>query len=333
MTPRLLDLALRFWPEELRDRDGAVLVDTATQLIEDGHSRPLTESVAIARSGLALRLREKVARGATIPWAGAAGLLLAPLLVVALIIMAGQLVWADPTQADGFRTIAVFQPGFSSLLPLGLLLLALVAAAAKRPTLAGWAALTSLLAVIARIVRAESFGQAAVAQRDLDFGLGHWGGTVDADAVVLPVLALAVLCAFILGRTGGRVRLVPAGAVLLAAGLALGAGWELSRAETSLEMTASQAPSLFLICLAPILFFLATLLLRIGGAVRLAASLSLVVAGPALAWIVSGLPVFYDWPDGLIMVTQLGLNAVWFGVMVVGIVSSAEPDPAPKGLA
>ena len=82
---RLLRIALRAYPKEVRERDGAVLLDCAAELAGDGGSR-LREAAGLARGGLARRAG--IARGdfGAVPWGAATERLAVPLAAASLAV-------------------------------------------------------------------------------------------------------------------------------------------------------------------------------------------------------------------------------------------------------
>lgn len=322
---RLFDLALLAWPREARRRDGALVVDTATQLIEAGYSSRRGELASIVRSGLSLRLSRN--RFASAPWTDAAALLLAPLLLVLLIGAFCQMMLVT----HGFP-VRIFSPGFSTTLLIGLVLLTLAASALSRRRIALLSSLGALLVLVGRIYRAEVLGSWPGVMQILGFnsGLG-FDLKMNADPALLPPLALSVFCCLALRKNDQVAHILPVGIVGALALLSFWVAWEAtgSGARWSGDMIPGQAPVMFLLWLAPILFFVAAFVGRASEAVRLAASLGLAVAGPTLAWLVAGLPAFYGWPDTVLLLFMISLQGLWITVMLAGIRSTTSPSGRP----
>lgn len=327
MAP-LFDIALRAWPRQERERDGEMVADTAAQLVEEGRSSRSVELLSIVRSGLALRFRRR--RVASAPWTEAAALLIAPLLAILLIGVLSQIVLTVPGYPYRFLS-----PGFSTTLLAGLLFLTLAATLLSRRNLALLSSLAALLILTGRIYRIESLGSPPGVMPFLGFDSGFGINlSVDMDPALLPPLLLAVICCLLLRGSRRPIRLRPVGLVVALGLAAFAVAWFATNAGAtwSGDMMPGQAPVMFLLWLAPILFFLAVFIGRFDRPVRLAASLGLTLAGPATAWMFTGLPAFYDWPDAGVMLLMLGMQLFWIGLMLAGIRSSTSPPgrPAPS---
>lgn len=58
----------------------------------------------------------------------------------------------------------------------------------------------------------------------------------------------------------------------------------------------------------------------------------LTLSGPAVSWMLAGLPTFYDWPDPGVMLLILGMQLFWISLMLAGIKSTTNPpgNPVPN---
>jgi hypothetical protein len=199
MRDRLLEIALLSFPRRLRERDGAVLLDLARDMVDAG--APATaEAAGIAVAGLQARLGARTGR---VPWRAALEALALPLASAVLALYAVGV------------TINVTGPlGKWWALTVTAAAVALAGTALRRRgvAVAGWTLL--LLATLFAAVK-----------RELTPNSWHFITTVDVHSVdvqaaILPLLAVGLASSLAL-EPGGRRRLGPAAAAAaVAAGLA-----------------------------------------------------------------------------------------------------------------
>jgi len=180
MSDRLLRLALRSYPRERRERDGAVLLDCAAELASAGGSSRIREAAGLVAGGVAARAGTARADLASAPWRRTLEALAVPLAAATLAV------WA----AGAKPVLAVPGPAgrwWSAILVAAAVALIGTLARRRGLALAGWAG------TLACFGHSLVMNQAAAQPARFPGSLGSFG--LDVGATFLPLMLLGAAAA------------------------------------------------------------------------------------------------------------------------------------------